>query len=228
MSSMDINPWVLGASYVSIGGLRRILKFADTSKMAPEDVQDIQFSKKLQEIDKEGFSNIPSSMKQIKFLTEISRLDEELNKLQEEKEHNTIFKGTSDLTDYKVLDETVYMLEDLCKHLQDVIDNKDKLIRQLREAHDDHMTVDADLHREMIECFPLMARQLGDLNTRLENIVWTNKFSIEDSNMNSTCRSLASRLADIQTYYQLIDETRALMRTRVKIQRDNSDRTLTC
>ena len=46
-----------------------------------------------------------------------------------------------------VLDETVYMLEDLCKHLQDVIDNKDKLIRQLREAHDDHMTVDADLHR---------------------------------------------------------------------------------
>ncbi len=37
--------------------------------------------------------------------------------------------------------------------------------------------------REMIECFPLMARQLGDLNTRLENIVWTNKFSIEDSNM---------------------------------------------
>ncbi len=41
---MDINPWVLGASYVSIGGLRRILKFADTSKMASEDVQDIQFS----------------------------------------------------------------------------------------------------------------------------------------------------------------------------------------
>ncbi len=39
------------------------------------------------------------------------------------------------------------MLEDLCKHLQDVIDNKDKLIRQLREAYDDHMTVDADLHR---------------------------------------------------------------------------------
>ena len=38
-------------------------------------------------------------------------------------------------------------MEDLCNHLQLVMDKKDNLAARLHEAYDDHMVIDADYHR---------------------------------------------------------------------------------
>ena len=76
MSSSQENPWATGGTYISVGGLQRVLRLAESASYKGLLVDD--------EYQRErGEHNVEtcSSLVQIKSLKKISNLDETLNKV---------------------------------------------------------------------------------------------------------------------------------------------------
>jgi len=213
MSSLQENPWATGGSYISVGGLQRVLRLAEntsyTRLLADETWQ--------QEREGHDAENC-ASLQQIKCLREISTLNDKLSKLQQDIQWKNALANTADLTDSQSLSSLLSLVEDLCNHLQLVLDKKDNLAYRLQEAYDDHMVIDADYHKDVAECFPVLAEQLGFLSKTIDSIVWTHSFSMKESGLNTVFSTLSSRLAEIQSFYQALNESRSLMISRVRQQ----------
>ncbi|XP_065066126.1 uncharacterized protein LOC135692037 [Rhopilema esculentum] len=136
MSSLQSNPWASGASYVSVGGLQKALKIA----------QSPGYQGLLLDTGRSTGRVATSSIEQIQHLKEIAKLDEKVNELQLDIQHKVALQNTADLTDPSSLDSMLKMLEELCNHLQAIMDKKQVLIGRLQEAYEDHLTVDANYH----------------------------------------------------------------------------------
>lgn len=214
------NPWAVHASYISVGNLRNILKVAQPTNQQETLSHVLKETMTASSLHAEGElkdqKDAVASLQQILLLKKIAELDEQLSMLQKEANQSFARKSTADLTDSKALDALVSLVEDMCHHLQNILCNKGILMTRCQEAYEDYLTIGVEYHRDLVECFPLIAKQLGELTSFLNSVTWTNQISIDDSNMSSNCRNVSSRLAMIQSFYQTLDQTRALMRTRLR------------
>ena len=76
MSSSQENPWATGGTYISVGGLQRVLRLAESASYKGLLVDD-EYQRERGEHNVENCA----SLIQIKSLKEISNLDETLNKV---------------------------------------------------------------------------------------------------------------------------------------------------
>ena len=82
MSSLQSNPWASGASYVSVGGLQKALKIA----------QSPGYGGLLLDTERSTERAATSSIEQIQHLKEIAKLDEKVNEVLE---YSRLIKGSS-------------------------------------------------------------------------------------------------------------------------------------
>ena len=70
-----MNPWASGASYISVGGLRRALQIAETPIYNGLLISD-------EDNEEKDDAELCSSLSQIKLLKEIAHLDGRINQVQ--------------------------------------------------------------------------------------------------------------------------------------------------
>lgn len=197
---MENNPWHGNPIYTKTGGLDLILsvhnKITNNDKntsIAPN-------------IDKY------SSIQLINILKEISGLNEEFLEKSSRKEWNKLYNDFHNILDTDVLDRLLSMIENLSKHFQEIIENKDRLVEHLHKPHlGDYIAVDSSHHEEICSFYPLIASNLADLSQILKNFEWFYKFSVKSSMLKQTLESISSSSDLLQSNSKMVKESRDLM-----------------
>ncbi|XP_028395585.1 AUGMIN subunit 2-like [Dendronephthya gigantea] len=198
------NPWSTSSSYIDLGSLGKVISLAErTNQLKGKADQD-----KIREKAK----TTSSSIKLIEQLEKLAKLETELYKVKEMIYHYKLKEETKDLTDSIILDGKSRRMEELSLHFSAIVDKKDELINRLQQPFvGDHITVDAEYQRYVVDAIPCLANVLSNLTTYIENLEWSTKFTLQDGEMEKILADVSSVLAQMQSFFQSLCTSRNLM-----------------
>lgn len=200
---MTSNPWEGDPAFINLGGLKHIL---DTYKRFSASASQCSGGEK------------NSSVEYFDSLRNITKLNREQTKVGIELQSHRLYEEFYNILHTDVLDGMISMVDFLSQHLQQIIDHKQLIVDRLQKPFvGEYMTVDVDYHSDVCEFFPLIANNLADLSKILHNIEWINNYSIRNSNLSDTLKTVMSALSTLQRQYQGMNETRDLMNDLIKM-----------
>lgn len=152
------------------------------------------------------------SVSLIRLLREISRLGKALDKVNLEIQCHLKEAETRDVTHVDILGSKCQQLEQLSNQLSVIIGTKDELISRLQQPFvGEYLEIDAAHHKSTAEVLPMIASNLANFPTLLENMTWIKNFSLADGQLLTVLTHIESSFAEIQSFYQALCQGRNLM-----------------
>ncbi|CAH3143610.1 unnamed protein product [Porites lobata] len=199
------NPWSSSSTYIHVGSLQNILKFAE--KSGHIDRKNSNF----EEIKRKVETTSPSVIL-ITLLREITRLGKALDKVNLEIQCHLKEAETKDITHVDILGQRCHHLEQISGQLSAIIEKKDELISRLQQPFvGEFLEIDAAHHKNTAEILPMISSNLASFPVLLENITWIRNFSLADGQLLGVLSSIESSFAEIQSFYQALCQSRKLM-----------------
>jgi len=202
---MMANPWDSEPSFINHGGLNQILL---TNRKICSDKSSHPNNE----------SSNHSSVYFINVLRELTSLNKEQVKVSLELKQRQLHQEFFNILSTDVLDGLISMVDFLSSHMQNIIDQKGQIIHHLHEPFvGKPLAIEAEYHSDVCKFFPLIAKQLAELSSTLNNIEWVNKYSVQSSNLGSTLDVIGQSLISLERQYNSIMEVRDLMNKRLNM-----------
>lgn len=199
------NPWSPSSTYIDVGSLQNIVNFAEKTGHIDRKNVDIEGIRRRVEMTS-------PSVTLIRLLREITRLGKALDKVNLEIQCHLKDAETRDITHVDLLGSKCQQLEQLSNQLSAIIEKKDELISRLQQPFvGEFLEIDAAHHKNTAEVLPMIASNLANFPTLLENMMWIKNFSLADGQLLTVLSHIESSFAEIQSFYQALCQGRNLM-----------------
>jgi len=199
------NPWDSEPSFINHGGLNHILS---TNKKICSDISS----------NPAQVSSNHSSIVFINTLRELTALNKEQVKVTLELKQRQLSKEFYNVLSTSVLDGLISMVDFLANHLQNIIEQKDIIVQHLQEPFvGKPMAIDSKYHNDVCDFFPVIAKNLAELASTLNNIEWAHRYSVQSSNLGTSMQLIDDSLKQLQTQHSAIMAVRDLMNKRMKV-----------
>ena len=164
-----------------------------------------------------------SSVQFINLLKQLTQHNKEILKHSIYNELHSMYKVFFNVLHTDVLDGLISMVDMLSNHLQQIIENKEKLIGYLYNPHlGGHIAVDISYHQYVNDFHPIILSNITELSRTLKDFEWINKFSIRNTELHQTLESILSTLAFLQNHCHSLSESRDLMSELKRVKNKNN------
>ena len=161
-----------------------------------------------------------SSVRFIRLLKELDGLNDEMYSLKRKQEYQKVHKEFHRILSTDVIDGFVAMVDFLYQHLQKIMENKTVLIKRLHKPYlGDYISVAPSCHEDICQFYPLIASNLADLASVLQNFEWIYKFSIRRSSLEDTLKVISRAASLTQEAKDAMKSTRELLTEVVRLER---------